>query len=155
MVSLIDVFLWSLVPVSELRFAIPYGVGNNLPLLDVFLVAVAGNILVCPLVYLFLNTFHKLLVRFRHYHFLFHKYVDRSRHKIEKHIGTKYEFLFLVILVAIPLPMTGAYSGSILAWFFGLKKRKAFVAITLGVIIAGVITSLASVGVSSLMSLTQ
>ena len=81
--------------------------------------------------------------------------MDRSRHKIEKHIGTKYEFLFLVIFVAIPLPMTGAYSGSILAWFFGLKKRKAFVAITLGVIIAGVITSLATAGVSSLMSLTQ
>ena len=80
--------------------------------------------------------FHKDLVEFS----LFDKFVIRTRKKIEGNIK-KWGFWGLMIFVMIPLPVTGAYTGSFAAWLFNIPKRKAFLSVSLGVIIAGVIVS--------------
>ena len=75
---------------------------------------------------------------------LFDKFVIRTRKKTDNKIE-KWGFWGLMIFVMIPLPVTGAYTGSFAAWLFNLRKRDAFLAVSLGVIIAGIIVTLISV----------
>ena len=76
------------------------------------------------------------------YRKVFENTANRTRKRIESKIGTKAEFLALYFLVAIPLPMTGAYTGSLAAWLFGLSRKKSLQYIIYGVVTAGIITSL-------------
>lgn len=146
MMPIIKAFLISLLPIAEVRGGIPFALASGVPFWLAFIVCVFANILVIPILYIFLNTLHKLFMHIPIYSKLFNRYIERSRHKLEKHIGTKAEFWFLMIFTGIPLPMTGAYTATILAWFFGIKKSKAFLAISLGVIIAAIIITLLSLG---------
>lgn len=66
---------------------------------------------------------------------------------MEKHIGKKGEFIALMIFVGIPLPGTGAYTGTLLAWFFKMKRIYSYIAIIAGVVIAGILITLASIGI--------
>ena len=141
----------STLPVSELRGGIPLALSSGANPIVVFLVCVLANIAIILPLFLFLDYLHGKFIRVRIYRKMFRRYIERSRHKLEKHIGTKHEFLFVFLLTAIPLPMTGAYTASILSWYFGLKKIKAFFAIALGVVTAGIIVSLISLGIFSLV----
>ncbi len=116
----------------------------------VYIVAVIFNFLAIPIVFFFLDHLHSYFLRNRTYRNFFSKYIGRNRKKLERAIGTKAEFWALMLIVLIPLPLTGAYTGSILAWFFGLKRRKAYLAIFLGILIAGIIVSLAAQGAIAL-----
>lgn len=142
-----DVFFTSLVlsilPISELRGAIPYALALGAPLLTTYVVCVLANILVGPLVFLFLSTFHRLLYRWSFYGRLFDRFVARTRIKIHRQVE-RFGYLGLMFFVAVPLPITGAYTGALGAWILGMDRRKALLAIALGVILAGLIVSLVS-----------
>ena len=133
------VLLASVSPISELRGGIPLGIlQHGLDPLLVFVVAVIANVLIFFPVFFMLRLFYgKLLYRVP----LFNRYLDNLRKRGKPKIG-KYGFWGLIMFVAIPLPITGAYTGTILAWLLGMDWRKAFPAIGLGVIVAGAIVLL-------------
>jgi len=124
--------LWTLLPISELRGGLPFAIANGMPDLLAYAYCVVLNMLVTPVVFLFLQTLHKLLMN------LFGRLVERSRAKVKSKVD-KYGYLGLALFVAIPLPVTGAYTGALGAWVLGMDKKKAFAAIALGVCISGVI----------------
>ena len=126
-------------PVSELRGSIPLGVMMHMPFEKVFLLSVLGNILpVLPLLYLL----EPVSARLRRVGFLkrfFDWLFERTRRRAE--LIERYELLGLMLFVAIPLPMTGAWTGCIAASLFGLNKKSSFFAVCAGVVIAAIIVS--------------
>jgi uncharacterized membrane protein len=133
--------LLTLAPIFELRGGIPFAIARETPLLFTYFYCVILNALVGPLVFLFLNTVHRTFTRFPPYDRIVARVLERARKKLEPKIH-KYEYLGLVLFVAIPLPITGAYTGAIGAWVLGLDPKRSFLAITVGVIIAGIVVSL-------------
>jgi uncharacterized membrane protein len=140
-------------PISELRGAIPVAIGiYKMNPLDAFLLSIFGNILpVAPLL-LYLNTMERWLRRFSIFNKFFNWLFERTKRKLSDDIA-RYEALALCIFVALPLPATGAWTGCAAAFLFGMKFRHAFPAILLGVVIAGIIVTLASIGVIALWGL--
>ena len=130
-----------LLPISELRGGLPFALSNEVPLLVAYLICVGANARVAPLVYLFLSSLHKLLERWEPYRRLFDRIVERSRHKVQAKVE-KYGYAGLILFVAIPLPITGAYTGTLGAWILGMDRRKTILAVFVGVIIAGIIVSI-------------
>ncbi|RKY36439.1 MAG: ligand-binding protein SH3 [Candidatus Omnitrophota bacterium] len=142
------VIILAAMPVSELRGAIPVGIIMGLAPITVFGLAILGNLLpVMPLLYL-LDPVSRKLRKFK----LWKNFFDWLFARTKKRAGIieKYELLGLIILVAIPLPMTGAWTGCIAASLFGLNKQKSFFAVAIGVFIAGVIVSLLTLGAKGL-----
>ncbi len=131
----------SFLPISELRGAIPFAVARGMPLLQAALLAVACNALVGPVAFVFLETFHKLFYKWPFYARLFDRFVAKARGKVHEKVE-KYGYWGIMVFVAIPLPITGAWTGTLGAWILGLGKRKTMVAVAAGVAIAGVIVSL-------------
>lgn len=140
----IEILSWtallSLLPISELRGAIPFAVINGVHPVTAYFIAVFFNALVAPIVFIFLNSAHKLFSRMNWYSNLFERFIEKTRHKVEDKIN-KYGYLGVTLFVAIPLPITGAWTGTLGAWIFGLKKRKTIPAVVLGVLISGLIMS--------------
>ena len=134
----------SVLPIFELRGAMPYALLNRMPLAAAFALCVAANALVSPFMYLFLSTVHTALSRWGWYRSVFDRLIGRARKKV-KPVIDKYGYWGLAIFVGIPLPMTGAYTGTLGAWVLGMEPRKAFVAVTAGVLMAGVIVATVSV----------
>jgi uncharacterized membrane protein len=129
-------------PISELRGAIPLGLYFGMPLLKAFFWAVLGNIIfVAPALFLF-EPISSFLRKFKVWSRFFEWVFERTKKNSD--VIQKYEALGLAIFVAIPLPMTGAWSGVIAASLFKIKFRYAFLAIVLGVIGAGIIVSMLS-----------
>jgi uncharacterized membrane protein len=129
-----------LLPISELRGGLPFALSNDVPLPVAYLICVGANGLVAPLVYLFLSSLHKVLERWRPYRRLFERVVERSRRKVHAKVE-KYGYAGLILFVAIPLPITGAYTGTLGAWILGMDRRKTILAVLGGVIIAGIIVA--------------
>lgn len=143
------VFLVAMLPIFELRGAIPvgYALGMTNPV-QIYLLAIVGNFVpVIPILTL-LGPAERLLRRFRFmdrfFDWLFRRTVSRSD------LIKRYESLGLILFVAIPAPMTGAWTGAIAAYLFKLPLRLAIPCIILGILIAGVVVSLLSQGVISL-----
>jgi uncharacterized membrane protein len=131
----------ALLPISELRGAIPFAVARGMPLLEAYFIAVACNALVAPLAFIFLETFHKLLYRWGFYAGIFDRFVERSRHKVQSQVE-RYGYLGIMLFVAVPLPITGAWTGTLGAWILGLGRRRTIIAVAAGVVISGIIVSL-------------
>ncbi|MFA7396361.1 MAG: COG2426 family protein [Sphaerochaetaceae bacterium] len=146
---LITVIL-ALAPISELRGAIPYAYAQGIPLLEAALIGTLINIAVSPIAYLFLTFIHNIFYsRFNWYIRLFDRTVERTRERLHDKVHS-YGWVGIMLFVAVPLPITGAWTGTLGAWIFGLEKRKSILAVSLGVIIAGIIvTLLLYVGVSA------
>jgi uncharacterized membrane protein len=125
-----------LLPIAELRGGLPIALAGGMHPLLAYFYCVAMNILVTPVALLFLTTFHKLFLRFGWYKKFSEKIIERARQKVKTQVD-KYGFIGLAIFVAIPLPLTGAYSGALGAWILGMDMKKAFLAVSLGVAIAG------------------
>ena len=140
--SYFQVFFISMLPVSELRGAIPAGLFlYKLPLIPVFWVSVLGNILPVIFILLFLEKLSDFLSN--HFEFFdeFFKWLfERTRKNYDSKVK-KFKEFSLFLLVAIPLPLTGAWTGSLVAFVFGFSKRKSFLLISLGVVVAAVIVS--------------
>ena len=133
-------FLVAMVPVLELRFAIPFGVARGLGLRVSIVVATLGNLVPVPFIIVFIRRIFSWLRR-RHSRFdgIVTSLENRAREK--RSIVEKYAFWGLVLLVAIPLPGTGAWTGALVAAMMNMRLRRAMPAIALGVVIAGVVVS--------------
>lgn len=136
------VLLVTISPVSELRGGIPLGVSLGLdPLLTFFIAIITNAILFFPILLVLRLFYDGILSRFQ----IFNRYLDSVRRKGKPKVD-RYGSLGLALFVAIPLPVTGVYTASILSWLLGMYWRKAFPAIALGVIIAGTIVLLVTLG---------
>ena len=145
--QILSVFGLAMIPVFELRGAIPVGVAAGLPFWTVFLTAFLGNLLPVPFLILFTRRVFEWL---RTKSALLERFVSRLERKAatKEDLLKKYELLGLCILVAIPLPGTGAWTGSLVAAVFDIRLKHAFPAIALGVLIAGIIVSVVTYGVT-------
>ena len=151
---MINIYIWtallSLLPISELRGGIAFAMANCMPWYIAWPFAAAVNALVAPLCWLFLSTLNKLFYgSFGWYRTIFDSFVERARGKL--HAGVeKWGVLGVAIFVAIPLPITGAWTGTIGAWVLGLPKRKTLFAVILGVFVAGaIVTTVMLLGLSA------
>jgi len=135
--------IWSILPISELRGGIPYAIANDVNPFLAYFICVGANILAFPIVFLFLEFLHPLFLKVGIYQKLFDKFVLKTRRKLDAKIK-KYGFWGLMLFVMIPLPVTGAYTGSLAAWLFNIPKKKAFISVVLGVIISGIIVTIIS-----------
>lgn len=140
---IIQIFLLAMTPIGELRAAIPVALTvYQLHWLWAYIVSVIGNLVPVVFLLLFLEAvsvwFSK---RFKLSRRFFDWLFERSREKSERKIA-KYGYLALILFVAIPLPITGAWTGSVIAFLFKIPFRKAFPLIAAGVAIAGVIVTL-------------
>ncbi len=141
------VFFCSMIPIIELRGAIPLGAALQLPWWFCYLLAVVGNMLPVPIILLFVKKVLHWMAKCRVKFFnkvankLFEK-AEKNRDKIEK-----YGFWGVAIFVAIPLPGTGAWTGSLVAALFDMKFWKSFLSALIGVLGAGIIMTLVSYGV--------
>ena len=139
---IIESIFCSLLPIIELRGGIPLAVYRGISIYSAFIICVMANYFVIPLVFFFLDHLHGIFMQNRYYNKIFNKYIENKRDLLEKHIDTKWEFFALILLVGIPLPITGAYTGTLLAWVFEIPRKRAYLALTIGIIIAGIIVSL-------------
>ena len=133
--------LLSLLPIAELRGAIPYALANGMPVAPAFALCVAANMLVGPIAWLFLSTLHRLLSRWRPYAAVFDRIVERARRKVHAAVE-RWGYWGLAVFVAVPLPITGAWTGMLGAWVLGMEVRKSLAAVAVGVLIAGLIVTL-------------
>lgn len=145
------VFFCSLLPIIELRGSIPLGAGFGLPFWQTYLISVIGNILPVPFILLFIKGILTWMSKCRVKAFnkvagwLFRK-AEKNRGKVEK-----YASLGLVLFVAIPLPGTGAWTGSLVAAIMDMKFWRAFLSALIGVLVAGVVMTLISYGVAAII----
>ncbi len=145
----IKVFLISMIPIFELRGSIPIGIHTyQLPYWKVILISIAGNMFPIFFILLFFDFITKICFKVPFLKKLLEVIFARTRRKSE--IIQKYEEIGLMLFVAIPLPVTGAWTGSLAAYLFGLKFWKSILFIFLGVLIAAtvvtVLTSLKWIG---------
>ena len=141
--DLINVLIISMLPIAELRGAIPYGVAHGLPLVKVWIVSIVGNMIPIPFILFLLSPIEKFFRRWKLWDNLLDKVFDYTRRKTRKSIE-KWEALSLIIFVAIPLPVTGAWTGSLAAYLFGLDIKKSIAYIFIGVLIASFIVTAAT-----------
>jgi uncharacterized membrane protein len=144
------VLLATISPISELRGGIPLGILEfGLHPLFTFCIAVIANALIFFPIFFTLRLFYdKLLYRIP----LFDKYLDNLRKRGKPKVD-KYGFWGLTLFVAIPLPITGVYTATILAWLLKMDWRRAFPPIAIGVVIAGVIVLLGYLSVVEVFSI--
>ena len=150
--SYLLVFFVSMVPLIELRGAIPIGLGMGLPILPTYLVCVVGNMIPVPFIYLFARKFliwgyHKPLIG-PICRFCINK-GEKGGRALEAKAGRGLT-LALLLFVGIPLPGTGAWTGALIAAVLNMRLKRAVPVIFLGVIIAGCIITLLTHGVTLL-----
>ncbi|MGN0663074.1 MAG: COG2426 family protein [Faecalibacterium sp.] len=148
------VFLVSMVPIIELRGAIPIGLGLGLPALPTYLVCVVGNMLPVPFIYLFARRFliwgcDKPLMGGICKFFIVKG--EKGGRKLEAKAGRGLT-LALLLFVGIPLPGTGAWTGTLAASILDMKFKDVLVACMGGVLLAGIIIGLASAGLLGALS---
>ena len=135
-----QIFFGSMIPWIESRYVIPYALWEfNWELWQVFPLAILGNMMPIPFVLLFFKFVEKFLRRFRFWTKVMDWLFKRTRERADGKI-IKYEYLGLIMFVAVPLPFTGAWTGSLIAYLFDLKFSKSLFTILLGVIISATIT---------------
>ena len=155
MVNYIWVFLISMVPIVELRGAIPVGVGMGLDLVPLYIVCIIGNMLPVPFIYLFarkvLNWGKDKKYIGKWFTWMLGK-GEKAGQKIQGKRGVGV-FLGLLLFVGIPLPGTGAWTGTLAASILDLDFKKSTIATMGGVLLAGIIMALVSAGVFGTISL--
>ena len=148
--NILMTFLISMVPVIELRGAIPAAVLAGLDIRVALIVAIVGNLVPVPFIIVFIRKIFKWLRQKSRW------LGDMVRRMEEKANAKKaqvlrYEFWGLLLLVAIPLPGTGAWTGALVAAMLDMQLKRAFPAIAAGVVTAGLIVTIATYGVSVLI----
>lgn len=139
--------LLSLLPISELRGGIPVAVASGVGWFPAFIICVVANVLVIIPVFFFLDHVNSYLMRIKIYETFFTMYLGRVRKRIEVQLAKyTWEYWVLFLFVAIPFPSTGAYTGCLVAWFLEMDRKKSFITIAMGVLVAGiVVTSVVSI----------
>jgi uncharacterized membrane protein len=147
--NLLSVLLVSAMPFSELRGAIPLALYFGFSPAEAYLLSVLGNILPVPFLLLFLDYLVRIATKVELLARVYRRVVERVERR--KGVVERYGYLGLTIFVAIPLPVTGAWTGTLLAFLLQLNRVKAFLFISAGVCIAGVVVLLASIGIIRLL----
>ena len=148
--KMIGIFLISMLPIIELRGAIPIGVAIGLPWYLNMIVSIIGNMLPVPFILLFSVKAFELMKK----HNIMVKFIEKIENRAKKRsegLATG-EFIGLMLFVAIPFPGTGAWTGALIAALLQFDRKRSFFYIGLGVVIAAVIMTLASYGVISLFA---
>lgn len=145
----LGVFLCSMVPIIELRGAIPLGWATNIPWWLTYLLAVVGNMLPVPFILLLirqvLTVMEKMPIKFvRAFAAWLRRKAEKNTDKIQR-----FGFWGLCFFIAIPLPVTGAWTGSLVAATIRMNFWRAMLSALLGVMIAGAVVTLICLGVSS------
>ena len=138
------VFLVSMLPIVELRGAIPIGVGMGLPFINTYLIAAFGNMIPVPFILWLVKPVLQYMAKFKVFTKLVNFVLEKGHAAGAKFGNAKYWALYT--FVAIPLPGTGAWTGSLAAALLDLEKGKCFIAVLGGVLTAGVIMGIASYG---------
>ena len=156
MLHYLIIFLISMVPIIELRGAMIYAVGYDLPYIPALIVCVIGNMLPVPFIYFFAR---KVLVWGADKKYIgklftfFLEKGDKAGKKLVKTAGRGGLFLALLLFVGIPLPGTGAWTGTLGASFLNMGFKSTVAAVSLGVVLAGIIMALVSTGVFNVIGL--
>ncbi len=136
----------SILPVTESRIGIPVGKCLGLPLWESFLIGVVSNIIGA---YLFLLCLPLVIQVMKKIHPKVRVWIEKFLHKTQEKHTKKFRLygsLMLTIFVAVPIPGTGAYTGALLAYIFGIGKRTSFLTLSLGILIAAGIVTLVTAG---------
>ncbi|MDD7610156.1 MAG: small multi-drug export protein [Spirochaetales bacterium] len=145
------IFLISMVPLIELRGAIPVSQAMQLPIIPSYIICILGNMVPVPIIYLFARKFlewgqNKKIIggicRF------FLEKGTKAGDKLQSKAGRGI-FLALLLFVGIPLPGTGAWTGTLAASFLNMKFKQTVIAVMLGVLLAGLIMMAGSLGLFS------
>ena len=147
MLNYLIIFLTSMVPIIELRGAMVYAVGFDLPYIPALIVCVLGNMLPVPIIYFFARKVllwgcdKKYIGKF--FTFCLEK-GEKGGQKLVKTAGRGGLFVALMLFVGIPLPGTGAWTGTLAASFLNMGIKSTSLAVSLGVVIAGIIMGIVS-----------
>lgn len=150
------VFFVSMVPLVELRLAVPMALGMGLPYIPSLIISVIGNMLPVPLIYFFARKVllwgadKKYIGKF--FRFCLEK-GEKAGRKLTSTAGRGGLFIALMLFVGIPVPGTGAWTGTLAASFLNMGIKNTAVSVSLGVVIAGIIMAVASTGVFSIIGL--
>lgn len=150
------VFLVSMVPLLELRGAVPIAVGMDLPYIPALITCVIGNMIPVPFIYFFARKFLNWGAKQKHigkFCSFFLTKGERAGQKLVEKAGRGGLFVALMLFVGIPLPGTGAWTGALGASFLNMGIKSTALSVSLGVIIAGIIMAAASTGVLSVFGL--
>lgn len=144
----LKLLITAMMPIGELRVAIPLGLTSfNLGIVETYIISVIGNMIPIFFIVFLLEPVSEILSKHsKSFKWFFNYIFERTRTKHSKKFETLEE-IALVTFVAIPLPVTGAWSGALAAFVFGIPPKKSLPLIFLGVLIAGVIMTLATLGV--------
>ena len=150
MKPILVLILITLIPTLELRASIPYGILRaDIHWWLVVLVCVVTNIVLGPLVYLFLDKAMDLLLSFQWLNGIYGKTVTRTQRRIQKSVD-RYGEMGVALFIGIPLPGTGSYSGALGAYLLGLGYRRFIIANVIGVLMAGsIVTAVVLSGVEA------
>jgi len=156
MLDSLKILLSAMTPIGELRFSIPLGIITlDMVWYKVLLLSIAGNIVPVPILLVTIDRINNVLQAHPN---VLTKFLNWRADNIRKYYSSKWEkygLVFLVILVAIPLPFTGAWTGSVAAWVFRIPKRKAIPLIVLGIIISGLIVTFITISGTNIGSLLK
>ena len=145
-----------MVPLVELRLAVPIALGMDLPVLPAYIVCILGNMIPVPIIYFFAR---KVLLWGANKRYIggFFTYClekgERGGKKLTAAAGRGGLFVALMLFVGIPIPGTGAWTGTLAASFLNMGIKSTTLSVSLGVIIAGIIMGIASTGVFSIIGI--
>lgn len=149
-------FLLTVLPFIELRGGLPviveYVTRKGLSIWPYFLIVIILNILVVLLIFMFFDLLHEVFMRWKFYRRVVGKVIAKVQKRVDKVRDRmdRWGYLALMLFVAVPLPITGAWSGSLVAWILGLNRWKSFLAISAGIVIAGLLVLFGSSWILSL-----
>lgn len=149
-------FLISMVPIVELRGAMPIAMGMGIPFVPALVICVIGNMLPVPFIYFFARKFLIWGADKRYIGKVCSFFLTKGEHAGQKLVaktGRYGLFLALLLFVGIPLPGTGAWTGTLAASFLDMGFKSTVLSVCLGVILAGCIMAVASTGVFSIIGL--
>ena len=152
----LTVFFISMVPLVELRLAVPVAVGMDLPYIPSLIICVLGNMLPVPIIYFFAR---KVLIWGADKKYIgkifrfFLQKGERAGEKLVAKTGRGGLFVALLLFVGIPIPGTGAWTGTLAASFLNMGIKSTALAVSLGVVLAGIIMAIGSTGVLAVFGL--
>ena len=156
MIKYLAVFFLSMIPILELRFAVPFAVGLDLPYLPALITCIIGNMIPVPIIYLFARKFLIWGSKQKYIGGFCHKFLEKGEkagRKIVAATGRGGTFVALMLFVGIPVPGTGAWTGTLAASLLDLGPKTTALAVSLGVIIAGIIMLVTSGSVFHIVGL--
>src|SRR5690554_4490948 len=134
-IDLLIAVLWSISPLGEAKVGIPYALLNDVNIYLAFVACFLVNVLVFPLMMFFLDVINRYFFKWRRYKKGAIFVARRAKVGAGKNVE-KYGFWGLIVFVLLPIPGTGVYAGTIASYLFGLDRKKAFLANTIGIFIS-------------------